>query len=77
MVTPVDSRETAAPASAVRIVLTDDHEVVRNGLRMVLLGAQLAAAPPEPDGPPDGLTDRERSTRAELVRYALDHGLVE
>jgi hypothetical protein len=73
MVTPVDSRETAAPASAVRIVLTDDHEVVRNGLRMVLRGAQPAAAPPEPDG----LTDRERSTRAELVRHALDHGLVE
>jgi len=80
------------------------------------LGAQLAAAPPEPEGPPDGLTDREveilrlialghtnseigeqlylsvrtveshrahiqqktsRSTRAELVRYALDHGLIE
>ena len=80
------------------------------------LGAQLAAAPPEPAGPPDELTEREleilrlialghtnseiasklylsvrtveshrahiqqktdRSTRAELVRYALDHGLVE
>jgi two-component system response regulator NreC len=75
----------------------------------------LAAAPPEPTGPPDDLTEREvgvlrlialghtnaeiaqtlflsvrtveshrahiqqklgRSTRAELVRYALDHGLV-
>jgi len=80
------------------------------------LGAQLAAAPAEPAGPPDGLTEREvdilrliglghtngeiadqlylsvrtveshrghiqqktgRSTRSELVRYALDHGLVE
>jgi two-component system response regulator NreC len=80
------------------------------------LGAQLAAAPPEPAGPPDGLTEREleilrmiglghtnaeiaerlylsvrtveshrahiqqktgRATRSELVRYALDHGLVE
>jgi two-component system response regulator NreC len=79
------------------------------------LGALLAAAPPEPIGPPDDLTERElevlrlialghtnaeiaqslflsvrtvethrahiqrklsRSTRAELVRYALDHGLV-
>jgi two-component system response regulator NreC len=79
------------------------------------LGAMLAAAPPEPSGPPDDLTDREvevlrlialghtnaeiaqdlflsvrtveshrahiqqklgRSTRAELVRYALDHGFV-
>jgi two-component system response regulator NreC len=79
------------------------------------LGAILAAAPPEPAGPPDDLTEREvevlrlialghtnaeiaqtlflsvrtveshrahiqqklgRSTRAELVRYALDHGLV-
>jgi two-component system response regulator NreC len=80
------------------------------------LGAQLAAAPPEPSGPPDDLTEREaevlrlialghtnaeiggqlylsvrtveshrahiqqklrRGTRAELVRYALDHGLLE
>jgi len=80
------------------------------------LGAQVAAAPPEPAGPPDDLTDREleilrlialghtnseiagklflsvrtveshrahiqrktgRTTRAELVRYALDHELVE
>jgi two-component system response regulator NreC len=79
------------------------------------LGARMAAAPPEPAGPPDDLTDREveilrlialghtnaeigrqlylsvrtieshrahiqqktrRSTRSELVRYALDHGLV-
>jgi two-component system, NarL family, response regulator NreC len=80
------------------------------------LGAKLAAAPPEPQGPPDDLTQREvevlrlialghtnteiagqlylsvrtveshrahiqqklrLSTRAELVRYALDHKLVE
>ncbi len=80
------------------------------------LGARIAAAPPEPSGPPDGLTERELeilrlialghtnaeigeqlylsvrtveshrahiqqklrlSTRAELVRYALDHHLVE
>ena len=80
------------------------------------LGAELAAAPASPAGPPDDLTDREleilhlialghtnseiaeqvylsvrtveshrahiqqktgRSTRSELVRYALDHGLVE
>jgi two-component system, NarL family, response regulator NreC len=79
------------------------------------LGAMLAAAPPEPSGPPDDLTEREvevlrlialghtnaeiaeqlflsvrtveshrahiqqklrRSSRAELVRYALDHGFV-
>jgi two-component system response regulator NreC len=79
------------------------------------LGAQLAAAPPAPAGPPDDLTERELevlklialghtnadiggrlflstrtveshrahiqqklrlSTRAELVRYALDHGLM-
>ena len=79
------------------------------------LGARLAAAPPEPAGPPDGLSERElgvlrlialghtnaeiakqlylsvrtveshrahiqqktrRSTRAELVRYALDHELI-
>jgi two-component system response regulator NreC len=80
------------------------------------LGARLAAAPPEPLGPPDDLTDREldvlrlialghtnaeiggqlylsvrtvethrahiqqktrRSTRAELVRYAIEHGLID
>jgi two-component system response regulator NreC len=80
------------------------------------LGAQLAAAPPEPAGPPDGLSEREveilrlialghtnteiaeqlylsvrtveshrahiqqktsRTSRSELVRYALDHGLIE
>jgi two-component system response regulator NreC len=79
------------------------------------LGAQLAATPPMPAGPPDDLTERELqvlqlialghtnadiggqlflstrtveshrahiqqklriSTRAELVRYALDHGLL-
>ena len=34
------------------------------------LGAQLAAAPPEPEGPPDGLTERE----VEIVRLiALGH----
>jgi two-component system response regulator NreC len=80
------------------------------------LGARLAAAPPEPGGPPDNLTERElevlrlivlghtnteiaaqlylsvrtieshrahiqqkisRSTRAELVKYALEHNLLE
>ena len=80
------------------------------------LGARLAAAPLEPPGPPDDLTEREveilrlialghtnaeiggklylsvrtvethrahiqrktgQSTRAELVRYALDHDLIE
>ncbi len=80
------------------------------------LGAQMAAEPPAPEGPPDELTDREleilrlialghtnaeigtqlflsvrtveshrahiqhktgRATRAELVRYALDHQLVD
>jgi two-component system response regulator NreC len=80
------------------------------------LGARLAAAPPEPTGPPDDLSAREldvlrlialghtnaeigkqlylsvrtvethrshiqqktrRSTRAELVRYALEHGLID
>jgi two-component system response regulator NreC len=80
------------------------------------LGAQLAAAPPEPTGPPDDLTEREveilrlialghtnaeiggelylsvrtveshrahiqqklrRTSRAELVRYALEKGLLE
>ena len=80
------------------------------------LGARLAAAPPEPAGPPDDLTEREveilrlialghtnaeigkqlylsvrtveshrahiqqkirRTTRAELVRYALDHALID
>ena len=80
------------------------------------LGARMAAAPPAPAGPPDGLTEREveilrlialghtnaeiggqlylsvrtieshrahiqqktgRNSRSELVRYALDHSLLE
>src|SRR5690242_4079017 len=80
------------------------------------LGARMAAAPPEPAGPPDDLTEREvdilrlialghtnaeigrqlylsvrtvethrshiqqktnRTTRAELVRYAIEHGLID
>jgi two-component system response regulator NreC len=80
------------------------------------LGARIAAAPPEPSGPPDDLTEREveilrlialghtnaeiagqlylsvrtveshrahiqqklrRTSRAELVRYALDHGFLD
>jgi two-component system response regulator NreC len=80
------------------------------------LGARLAAQPPAPAGPPDGLSEREldvlrlialghtnveigeqlhlstrtvethrshiqqktrASTRAELVRYAIDHGLIQ
>ena len=80
------------------------------------LGARLAAAPEQPSGPPDDLSDREvevlrlialghtnpeiaaqlylsvrtiethrqhiqqklgRTSRAELVRYALDHGLID
>jgi two-component system response regulator NreC len=80
------------------------------------LGARIAAAPPEPAGPPDDLTEREaqilrmialghtnteigeqlylsvrtveshrahvqqklgRTSRAELVRYALDHGMLD
>ena len=80
------------------------------------LGARMAAAPPTPAGPPDGLTEREveilrlialghtnaeiggqlylsvrtieshrahiqqktgRNSRSELVRYALDHSLLE
>jgi two-component system response regulator NreC len=80
------------------------------------LGARIAAAPPEPSGPPDDLSDREldvlrlialgytnaeigeqlylsvrtvethrahiqqktrKTTRAELVRYAIEHSLIE
>jgi two-component system response regulator NreC len=93
-------------------------EAARDGRTYVnpSLGARLAAEPPQPAGPPDGLSDREveilrlialghtnaeiakqlylsvrtvethrahiqqktrRTTRSELVRYALDHGLVE
>ena len=99
-----NARSTLAAASEGRTYLNPE------------LGARLAAAPPQPDGPPDDLTEREaeilrlialghtnveiaqqlflsvrtveshrahvqqklgRSTRAELVRYALDHGLIE
>jgi two-component system response regulator NreC len=49
------------------------------------LGVRLAREP-EDEGPPDGLSEREAEivglvalyeTRAELVRYAVEHGLVE
>src|SRR5690242_2398917 len=196
-VSPVQGEPDAAEVSVIKIVIADDHAVVRRGLRMLLdaedglevvaeagdvssalryvrahrpnvlvlvltmqndpafarealragalgyvlkeaadselvqavrlaaegrtylnpeLGAQLAAAPPEPAGPPDDLSEREvevlrlialghtnqeiaeqlylsvrtveshrahiqqklrLSTRAELVRYALDHGLID
>src|SRR5918911_130445 len=129
-----------------KVVIADDHAVVRSGLRALLesepdlkeaanaelakavrlalegktylqpeLGAKLAAEP-APEGPPDDLTEREvevlrlialghtnaeigkqlylsvrtveshrahiqqkvrLTTRAELVRYALDNGLIE
>ena len=36
MVTRVEREDAATEAGAVTIVLADDHEVVRNGLRMVL-----------------------------------------
>jgi two-component system, NarL family, response regulator NreC len=36
MVTHVRTDESPAPADSISIVLADDHEVVRNGLRMVL-----------------------------------------
>jgi two-component system response regulator NreC len=36
MVTPMGTDDRAASPGLVRIVLADDHEVVRNGLRMVL-----------------------------------------
>lgn len=114
----------ALRAGAAAYVLKDaaDHELVDAVRRVAAggtylnpaLGAALASAP-EPEGPPDDLTDREvevlrliafghtnaeiaeqlylsvrtvethrahiqqklnRSTRAELVRYALEHGLV-
>jgi two-component system, NarL family, response regulator NreC len=147
-----DADASAPETDLTRVVVADDHAVVRSGLRMVLeaedgievvaevgdaeaagravrayhphvlvldlnpeLGARMAAEPP-PSGPPDGLTERElevlrmialghtnteiagqlylsvrtveshrahiqqkvrRSTRAELVRYALDHKLIE
>src|SRR5919197_1117259 len=36
MVTNVGTEEAPAPTDSISIVLVDDHEVVRNGLRMVL-----------------------------------------
>lgn len=121
---PAFARE-ALRAGAVGYVLKEaaDAELVE-AVRMAVenrtylhpeLGAKLAAAPPEPQGPPDELTEREvevlhlialghtnseiaeklflsvrtveshrahiqqklrLNTRAELVRYALDHDLV-
>ncbi|MCW3066241.1 MAG: two component transcriptional regulator, LuxR family [Solirubrobacterales bacterium] len=122
---PAFARE-ALQAGAAGYVLKDaaDTELVE-AVRLVAagdtylnprLGAQLAAAPPDPPWPPDNLTEREvevlrlivlghtnteiaaqlylsvrtveshrahiqqkisRSTRAELVKYALEHNLLE
>jgi two-component system response regulator NreC len=122
---PVFARE-ALRAGAAGYVLKEaaDGELVEAVRRAAVgetylnpkLGAALATAAPEPDGPPDGLTAREveilrlvalghtnaeiagqlylsvrtveshrarigqkllLSTRAELVRYALDHRLLD
>jgi two-component system response regulator NreC len=117
-------RALAAGASAYVLKEAADTELVEAIRRAAAgevylnprLGAQIAAAPPEPAGPPDDLTEREvevlrlialghtnadigerlylsvrtveshrahiqqklrRTSRAELVRYALDHGLLD
>ena len=125
--TDMAQQETVGPVeNAVGYVLKEaaDSELVEAVRRAAAgelylnprLGAQLAAAPPEPPGPPDDLTERElevlrlialghtnaeigaqlylsvrtveshrahiqqklrRSSRAELVRYALDRGLLD
>jgi two-component system, NarL family, response regulator NreC len=121
---PAFAREALqAGASAYVLKEAADEELVQ-AVRVVAsggtfltpqLGARIAAAPPEPSGPPDDLTEREVeilrlialghtnveigeqlylstrtvethrahiqqktrvSTRAELVRYVIDHGLI-
>ena len=121
---PAFAREALqAGASAYVLKEAADDELVQ-AVRVVAaggtfltpqLGARIAAAPPEPSGPPDDLTEREveilrlialghtnaeiaaqlflsvrtveshrahiqqkirLTTRAELVRYALEHGLM-
>jgi two-component system, NarL family, response regulator NreC len=116
-------RALAAGANAYVLKEGADHELVEAVRRAAAgevylnpqLGARIAAAPPEPAGPPDDLTEREaqilrmialghtnteigrqlflsvrtveshrahvqqklgRTSRAELVRYALDHGML-
>jgi two-component system response regulator NreC len=118
--------EAESGAGALAYVLKEaaDDELVRAVRRAAAgetylnpqLGARLAAEPPQPSGPPDGLSEREvevlrmialghtngeiaeqlylsirtveshrahiqhklrRSSRADLVRYALEQGLVE
>ena len=122
---PAFAREALqAGASAYVLKEAADEELVQ-AVRVVAsggtfltpqLGARIAAAPPEPAGPPDDLTEREveilrlialghtnaeiaaqlylsvrtveshrahiqqktgRNSRAELVRYALDHSLLD
>jgi two-component system, NarL family, response regulator NreC len=117
-------RALAAGAKAYVLKEAADSELVEAIRRAAVgevylnprLGAQIAAAPPEPTGPPDDLTEREvevlrlialghtnadignqlylsvrtveshrahiqqklrRTSRAELVSYAIDHGLLE
>ena len=117
-------RALAAGANAYVLKESADRELVEAVRRAAAgevylnpqLGARIAAAPPEPAGPPDDLTEREaqilamialghtnteigqqlflsvrtveshrahvqqklgRTSRAELVRYALDHGMLD
>jgi two-component system response regulator NreC len=122
---PAFAREALAAGASGYVLKEAMHGELLQAVRQAIqgktylqpeLGARMAAAPPEPVGPPDGLTDRELevlqliamgntnaeigtqlylsvrtveshrahimqkvrlSTRAELVRYALDHGLLE
>ena len=120
-------REESPTTRVVVLTMQDDPAFAREALQAVRvvasggtfltpqLGARIAAAPPEPSGPPDDLTEREveilrlialghtnaeiaaqlylsvhtveahrahiqqkvrLTTRAELVNYALEHGLV-
>jgi hypothetical protein len=74
-------RHTCAMSDGpIRVVIADDHAVVRSGLRM--LGADLEAIP---KAAPVDARDRDRrahgqktrlNSRAELVRYTIDQGLI-
>jgi len=62
----------------IRVVIADDHAVVRSGLRMLLEAQEdLHVIAEAGDVHRSHIQHKTRlSSRAELVRYAIDHGLI-
>jgi hypothetical protein len=80
--TPTDADRDggASPVEPIRIVLADDHAVVRSGLRMVLdseIGERLFLSVRTVETHRSHIQQKLMlSTRSELVGYALERGLI-